>query len=436
MQSEDEVVASSGEILREAPELIAIAEEGEASASTKTQVAIAWLEEARLLTREENRVSVFSRSLLIGSLEEADQKLGQRQINAAEKQPYLDLLAAIFAADELQRLHALCPTPGWGGFAVIARRWEELERLAALCRQRGIPAVLRREDALPPLFKTREGNALLVLLRDRLTRRAGSFRRWFARRFGQSIGDWIDHPFVAALARFIAENDPATPGWRLVASDLVEALHEFGSGEGGPDLPNAPVRLMTAHGAKGLEFDHVLLLDGGNWSADDAERRLFYVAMTRARQTLTLTVRDVARHPFVRDLGRLPLRTRPVPPPVSALPAFAQSRVLALNEIVLSYPGHFAANAPIHRALAALEVGAPLCLRPLKDAPARWELTDAAGQTVGRLAQKFTLPEGTLRAVRVAAILVRHAKAEEAGRVKVRQWELVLPEIGWTPKAQ
>ena len=50
---------------------------------------------------------------------------------------------------------------------------------------------------------------------------------------------------------------------------------------------------MTAHRAKGLEFDHVAVLDGGwdkiNKGEDsDAPRRLYYVAMTRARQTLAL----------------------------------------------------------------------------------------------------------------------------------------------------
>ena len=49
--------------------------------------------------------------------------------------------------------------------------------------------------------------------------------------------------------------------------------------------------LSSAHRAKGLEFDHVALLDGG-WDKlgaredPDAPRRLFYVAMTRARRTL------------------------------------------------------------------------------------------------------------------------------------------------------
>ncbi len=51
--------------------------------------------------------------------------------------------------------------------------------------------------------------------------------------------------------------------------------------------------LTSAHRAKGLEFDHVVILDG-NWHTlgkgedADAPRRLYYVAMTRARKTLTL----------------------------------------------------------------------------------------------------------------------------------------------------
>jgi DNA helicase-2/ATP-dependent DNA helicase PcrA len=62
----------------------------------------------------------------------------------------------------------------------------------------------------------------------------------------------------------------------------------------------APVTLLTLHSAKGLEFDHVFLcgMEEGVFpharsldSADalEEERRLCYVGMTRARETLTLT---------------------------------------------------------------------------------------------------------------------------------------------------
>ncbi|MBL7214738.1 MAG: UvrD-helicase domain-containing protein [Phycisphaerae bacterium] len=68
------------------------------------------------------------------------------------------------------------------------------------------------------------------------------------------------------------------------------------------------VSLMTLHAAKGLEFDHVFIIgleDGllpherSSIGADDLEeeRRLFFVGMTRARQTLKI---GYARHRVIR----------------------------------------------------------------------------------------------------------------------------------------
>jgi ATP-dependent DNA helicase UvrD/PcrA len=83
---------------------------------------------------------------------------------------------------------------------------------------------------------------------------------------------------------------------------------------------SALITLMTLHSAKGLEFDHVFLsgMEEGifphNRSQDDneeleEERRLCYVGMTRAKQTLTLT-RAVYRRMYgsERLSGSLPSR--------------------------------------------------------------------------------------------------------------------------------
>jgi superfamily I DNA/RNA helicase len=76
---------------------------------------------------------------------------------------------------------------------------------------------------------------------------------------------------------------------------------------------DAPLTLATAHGTKGLEWDHVLVLaDGfpGRRSIADAtepdraleeERRLAYVAWTRARRSLTLLYDPEAPSPFLRE---------------------------------------------------------------------------------------------------------------------------------------
>ena len=67
--------------------------------------------------------------------------------------------------------------------------------------------------------------------------------------------------------------------------------------------------LSTSRRAKGLEFDHVAVLDGG-WERfgededPDATRRLYYVAMTRARRTLALAHLVESRPPLSCDATR------------------------------------------------------------------------------------------------------------------------------------
>ena len=351
------------------------------------------------------------------------------------------------ALTELQRLHGLEsgePARSWGNFAVIARRWEDLEPLAALCRQTGIPVQLLRDGEQLSLHLTRQGQALLELLRGsrrraarrRIVLRAGSLTRWFRRRFGQAAEGPVAHPFQAALAQFILETESAAPGCERVVADLVESLYEFGAGArtAGARRAHAPLLLMTAHRAKGLEFPHVLVLDGGGWQGrGDDERRLFYVAMTRARDTLTLCERLDGRHPFIRGMDGLTLRTRaPAPPPGDPL----DTRIWQADpsHIVLSWPGRFAPSAPIHRRLAALDVGTPLCLRARADGRPGWELADAQGVAVTRMSSRFVPPAGAIIEVRVAAVLVRHARDGEAN-LRMGRWELVLPKIEFRPGA-
>ncbi len=79
---------------------------------------------------------------------------------------------------------------------------------------------------------------------------------------------------------------------------------------------DAPLTLATAHGTKGLEFDHVAVigLDAGRFPsarsiadaedperAMEEERRLAYVAWTRARRSLTLVYDPGAPSPFLLE---------------------------------------------------------------------------------------------------------------------------------------
>lgn len=133
-------------------------------------------------------------------------------------------------------------------------------------------------------------------------------------------------PILQAALRFVEDWEKKKINKTLDLEELVDYLGYFREANGviplqSDDNENA-VRLMTVHGAKGLEFPHVFILRAISPSfpcsyketlvafprelrdpdslteADDKtlheqeERRLFYVAMTRARDSLRIYARE------------------------------------------------------------------------------------------------------------------------------------------------
>lgn len=74
--------------------------------------------------------------------------------------------------------------------------------------------------------------------------------------------------------------------------------------EGPPPL----ITLSTMHGSKGLEFDNVWILGAeakvipDEKSSQEEERRLFYVAVTRAKDSLTMSCRGGMLSPFIDEM--------------------------------------------------------------------------------------------------------------------------------------
>lgn len=101
---------------------------------------------------------------------------------------------------------------------------------------------------------------------------------------------------AAAVFAQSEDNTDADAAGGMLAAFLSHASLEAGEHQAGED--EAAVQLMTIHAAKGLEFDAVFItgLEQGLFPHDNAmqdlgleeERRLMYVAMTRARQRLYL----------------------------------------------------------------------------------------------------------------------------------------------------
>lgn len=127
---------------------------------------------------------------------------------------------------------------------------------------------------------------------------------------------WYTDPPLKQLADLAREE-------KLNADDLIERLEAardqvkhfqtFEDDDEPPSPGDQTLHLMTAHRAKGKEFDTVIMLDtvAGIWphkraktAAElEAERRLFYVAFTRARKRVVmLTNEHTAISGFVLEL--------------------------------------------------------------------------------------------------------------------------------------
>ena len=122
------------------------------------------------------------------------------------------------------------------------------------------------------------------------------------------VGDRETDAIVASLLGWAV----GVPTLDALASALAEARAQLVALR----VDDAPLTLATAHATKGLEFDHVIVvgMEAGRFpsaravgSADDPvrayeeERRLGYVAWTRAKRSLTLLYDPSVPSPFLLE---------------------------------------------------------------------------------------------------------------------------------------
>ena len=376
---------------------------------------------------------------------------GRVQILPTRRDP---ISQARVAMTELLRLADLAPEDWkWSRCAVIAREWKYLEPVRAFCEFHRIPVQMGNEG-IPRFWLLRETRWLIEWLRSRDTRLVD----------GTDLHGWVDAcpggPWVELLREALNEHALETGGGAEVPVDhFVEWLAEWGR-----DVRRRQrgLMLLSAHRAKGLEFDHVAVLDGG-WDRPgkgedpDAPRRLYYVAMTRARQTLALArfdgSRGAARASFVRepeapayagrshplphafpDGGPVLYRRGSVLPPET--PELARRyRHLGMDDVYLSFAGRRPPRDPVHRAIAALSPGDPLEVRI--DGQGHRNLFNGSGAAVGRLAKSFDPPAGTrCTCATVLAIVTWSREASEPGyqnALECDTWEVVIPELVFEP---
>ncbi|MDD8024559.1 MAG: 3'-5' exonuclease, partial [Paracoccaceae bacterium] len=241
----------------------------------------------------------------------------------------------------------------------------------------------------------------------------------------QRSNRWVDliAEAIADLARELGSKPIPVP-------DAIEWLAEWAQ-----NVRSAQrgLLLLTAHRSKGLEFDHVVILNGG-WQTlskgedGEAPRRLFYVAMTRARRSLAVVTSGV--HAFVLADSESEILRKVEMPRRLDLPEPDQYQVPDQSVVDLSYAGRLPETSPTLAAISTAKVDDPVTLELQKG---KWLILDRSRRPLGRMAGNWAPPKGTQLVAGKVGAIVRWRKADNEERfqsyLKRDEWETVLPEL-------
>lgn len=334
-----------------------------------------------------------------------------------------DVAQAVAAVDELVRISRLDPDFSWARTAIISRDWRRLEAVRTYAEKLGLPVEMANEK-LPSVWRLREMQGLVAGLRKRPTAML-SVQDILDVLNTQLSNRWVDliAEGIADLARELGHKTIPVP-------DAIEWLAEWAQSVQGVQRG---LLLLTAHRAKGLEFDHVVILNGG-WKAlsrgedGEAPRRLFYVAMTRARRSLAVVTSGA--HAFVEADSECEMLRKVETPQRLDLPEPERYQVPDLTSVDLSFAGRLPDANPTLAAVAGARVEDPVTLELRAG---KWTVLDRGGQVLGRMAANWTPPEGTVLASGKVGAIVRWRKSDNEERfqtyIKRDEWETVLPEF-------
>ncbi len=331
---------------------------------------------------------------------------------------------AAAAIDELLRLSRLDPHWDWARTAVISRDWKSLVAVRAYAEKKGLDVELANETPLP-VWRLRETRKFISALRLKQGELLDA-QTIMEILNGQPRNKWVDllGEGIAELARDLKAKTMPVP-------DIIEWIAEWSKDT---LSEQRGLLLLTAHRAKGLQFDHVVILNGG-WDRasknedHEAGRRLFYVAMTRARHSLTLLTSGA--HPLLKENGLKSVLCRSVSPDLGDyIPQINSYQMPTLDSVDLSFAGRQNSNHEIHAAICNAEVGASLTLE-FRDP--YWMLLDTKKRMLGRMAKAWRPPPGHVFASGHVGAIIQWRKADNGEEylqyIKRDNWETVLPEM-------
>jgi len=338
--------------------------------------------------------------------------------------------------EEVIRLQGLDNKFDLGSCAVLAREWRDLDLIRVIFDDASLPVNLNwgRVSGFPSLTKIRENVLFFDYLQQRRTEMVAADSLFSL----LPENPEVENIWQTNLRWLINEWREETGNLPQPVVMVEDYFYEILSDQGRSENLGNGIFLSTVHSVKGLEFDHVFIL-GDSWkdlneSEMEEERRLYYVAMSRARETLHLFSLEDRLNPHSSALQGDYLVISNSKPIIQKEIIGKQYRLLGMRDLFLDFAGIKKENHPVRSALQELKTDD--CLRALIRNNGV-ELVNDLGVSVGRLSQaardEWVGRLETIKEIRVIAIVRRNLieikDATFSRRCHGESWELPIVEV-------
>ena len=336
---------------------------------------------------------------------------------------------------EIRRLRSLSSeTVRWEDIAILGRTRAQLTPVRAIFEEYEVPldwACGYREGL--PLHLLREIKEGFDIL-DAIDEERGPEPLVLASEIREAFKDFADEKnawkklFLQILDDWAADSrQPVQSVVQFVYDALFQMKADHRQGRG--------IFIGTAHSAKGLEFKHVFILDGG-WSNNggtlESERRLFYVAMTRAMENLVISRSNEVPNCFVDSLreaeGAFVRKAEECVDCDSGLLG-RKYEFLGMGDLYLDLGSR---ERKVREAVAKLRANDPLTMREFDQRVAVFDSSDRRVATLSARASKEWVPR--LKEVELAKVFAVACRRREdcapeyQAKCIVDVWEVPLIE--------
>ena len=327
---------------------------------------------------------------------------------------------------------------------IVSRTNAELIPIRIAMEQVGIPCSVVGSDTVPNLARVREIYEWLEVLKskkgelwtgEKLFKR---MRKHLGEAFlGTPVGQTVDQ-----IGReFFGEAGDT----KILCEDILDFFYDALLELKRRRFSGSGVILSTAHKVKGLEFDNVIILDGswpeGFRSVDELEesRRLYYVAVTRARKSLTLLKLKASTNRFIKEIPASITSSREVQPQIRD-PRLLDYRyeVIEMGDVYISYAAYFRASNQSARALRRAQINDDVNLtsKALADGKQHVFISNKHYVDLVRLSKEGAvkwLPRlSHVYQARVSCLHTRHRDDGNGGNSRANEtWLIPVVEVLW-----